>query len=170
MVWDGTKNSIERNQCDVNTPQYPNREAEHCILTCDTSCPGICAAKMTTKWDIDPTPGHNTFCTTSASNPNCCAVTNTPIPTSTPVPTSTPGLAGCANGAPDYNKGNISCDMQGLIDESDFGILMKKWHTTIGTPVPTPNPGNGNADFVGNDGLVDESEFGQMLKYWRTGI
>jgi len=99
--------------------------------------------------------------------------TTTPGPTSTPIPTPTgatptPGLTDCPNGAPNYSNGNITCDMGGLINEADFGTLMRKWHTDASTPVPTPNPSHASADFVLNDGLVNEAELGKMLRNWKT--
>lgn len=68
-----------------------------------------------------------------------------------------------ASDCPKSNLGNLNCDSEGLIDETDLNLLLGWWSPN--GPVPSPLPGQVKAD-LNNDQKVDEEDLTILLTNW----
>jgi len=80
-----------------------------------------------------------------------------------------PAVACCPD-CPDGELGNLDCDNQSLINETDLSILLGDW--SPGGPVPRPDEGYHLSDIAGYqggpDGEVDEADLNRLLSNWKT--
>lgn len=68
---------------------------------------------------------------------------------------------------PDGYYGNLNCDQNGLINNTDLDIIKNKWATA--SPYPTPNPNQSRADLNG-DYKIDEDDFSILISNWKPNI
>lgn len=129
-------------------------------------------------WSV-PTYGSEIFCSGPMSTPTLSPTptatpTNTPTaiptltPTLTPIPTATPTSTATptpsSTPCPNGQLGNLNCDSQGVINETDLRVLLKRWDPQ--EAMSMPNLDQRRADLNG-DGQVDESDLSVLLSHWK---